>query len=500
MPETWRLANYVILYINNLQRNFPGQLVEYFGPQHPVFEADAHGVSYVRVYPGPSVGSAGLPKSANAVDLNFEDNARLAGYELETPEVPAGQSGVLALYWEPLQAFPERDFTVHVGIRDAEGNIWGGEDRVPVGGMLPVDQWQPGQLLRDVQQVTVPPGTPPGEYTLDVGFWSPTLQRGLEIREGDASLGRLATLTKFKVTQPSGAPALAGDLGITNRLESEAQVAPDAARLLGYEGSPPASARAGDAIPLVLLWRAGTHEPADVQLRLRLSQGDRQWQRAMGHPLGGSYAPENWSPGQLVRDMWNALLPADAPAGRYHLELVAGTPQGDRTLLDLGSIDVLTRPHSFDKPAPQFTQETDLRSPASSSGPSTASTSEGDVTRLLGYALPTDLQPGQNLPVTLYWEALGESERNYVRFVHLLDAGDRIVAQQDGVPSNGDAPVTSWLPGEVLQDDLTIAVPDGLPQGSYRLAVGMYDPASGRRLNTPNDQEQILLSQEIQMR
>jgi 4-amino-4-deoxy-L-arabinose transferase-like glycosyltransferase len=501
MPETWRLANFVILYINNAQRNFPDQLVEYFSPQHPVFEAKAHGVSYVRVYPGPSVGDAGLPKTANAVSLNFEDHARLAGYELETPEVPAGQAGVLALYWEPLQAFPERDFTVHVGIRDAEGNSWGGNDGVPVGGMLPVDQWQPGQLLRDVQQVTIPPGTPPGEYDVEVSFWSPTLQRGLEIRDGDASLGRRATLTKIKVTLPSGPPDLSGaDLGIANRSENEVRVASEGARLLGYEGSPPARARAGDAVPLVLLWQAGTHEPTDVQLHLRLSQGERHWQRAAGHPLGGGYAPSNWTPGQLIRDTWSALLPADAPTGRYQVELVAQGPESDQVLLNLGSIELQTRPHSFDKPHPQFTQEIDLRSPTLLAGRSPASPAEEDVARLLGYDLPAEVRQGQELQLSLYWEALGEPDRNYVRFVHVLDAENRIVAQQDGVPGNGEAPLTSWLAGETLQDNLAIAVPAGLPQGRYRLAVGMYDPASGRRLNTHDNEEQILLSQEIEVR
>jgi len=499
-PEKWRPANFVVVYVNNMQRNKPTQAVEYFGSQRPLFEVKAHGVSYARVYPGPSVDDAGLAQVANRVELDFEDNARLVGYDLETPEAPAGQEAVLALYWQALQPFPQRDFTVHVGIRDAEGILWGGIDGVPVGGLLQVDQWQPGQVLRDVQGVTVPPGTPPGEYNLEVSFWSPTLQRALQIRDRGAPLGNRATITKLRVTQPAKPPALTEDLQVANRLGNEVRVAPDGGRLVGYQSSQSAAARAGDAIPLVLLWQAGSREPTDVALRLRLSQGGQTWQRAAGHSLGGNYPPANWTPGELVRDTWDALLPADAPAGRYQLELVAQTLDGDKVLLDLGSIELLSRLHSFDEPSPQFPQEATLRSPAPLAG--------GDVARFLGYALPAEVQPGQELPVTLYWQALGEAERNYVRFVHVLDAENRIVAQHDGVPGNaesraaggGEVPLTSWLAGEYIQDDLTLTLPADLPSGRYRLAVGMYDRASGQRLTTRDQQEEILLSREVDVR
>jgi hypothetical protein len=95
-PETWGQADFVVLYVNNTQRNLPRPIVEYFASQRPVFEAKAHGVSYARVYPGPSVDEASLAKVANRVNLDFEDSARLVGYDLETPEVPSGQAAVLA--------------------------------------------------------------------------------------------------------------------------------------------------------------------------------------------------------------------------------------------------------------------------------------------------------------------------------------------------------------------------------------------------------------------
>jgi 4-amino-4-deoxy-L-arabinose transferase-like glycosyltransferase len=491
-PEVWRRANFAVLYINMTQRNWPAQAVEYFSYQRPLYEVKAHGVTYVQVYPGPSVRDADLATIANRVDLDFGGNARLIGYDLETPEVSAGESATLTLFWQALGPFPARDFILHLGIKDGNGNEWGEVNHVPVGGMLPVYEWEPGQILRDAHRVVVPPGTPPGKYALTVSWWSPTLARALDVSDRGTPAGNGAALTELGVTQPARPPDPATDLQIANRLEDEVRVAPGAARLVGYQWPQLATVRAGDAIPLTLLWQAGAGEAADAQLLLRLSQGELQWQRAVGHLLGGDYAPENWTAGELVRDTWNAVLPADVPPGRHQLALVARTSAGDKVLLSLGPVEVLVRDHEFNQPSPRFTQEAGLRSPASLAG--------GDMVRLVGYALPDAIQAGQVLPVTLYWEALGEAERSYARFVHVLDANDRIVAQQDGVPGKGDLPVTSWLVGEYVKDDVEIALPAELAPGSYRLAVGLYDPANGRRLTAGDAQERILLTRGLEVR
>jgi hypothetical protein len=43
-------------------------------------------------------------------------------------------------------------------------------------------------------------------------------------------------------------------------------------------------------------------------------------------------------------------------------------------------------------------------------------------------------------------------------------------------------------------------LPADLPAGQYRLAVGMYDPANGQRLTTPDDQGYIFLSRGLDVR
>ncbi|MFC2031653.1 hypothetical protein ACFLWA_13115, partial [Chloroflexota bacterium] len=39
-----------------------------------------------------------------------------------------------------------------------------------------------------------------------------------------------------------------------------------------------------------------------------------------------------------------------------------------------------------------------------------------------------------------------------------------------------------WLPGEYLTDTHLLQLPYDLPDGEYRLAVGLYDPETAQRL------------------
>jgi choline-sulfatase len=44
-------------------------------------------------------------------------------------------------------------------------------DHVPVEGLMPLERWRPGQVVRDRQRIPVPAGTPAGTYTLYVGAY-----------------------------------------------------------------------------------------------------------------------------------------------------------------------------------------------------------------------------------------------------------------------------------------------------------------------------------------
>jgi hypothetical protein len=102
----------------------------------------------------------------------------------------------------------------------------------------------------------------------------------------------------------------------------------------------------------------------------------------------------------------------------------------------------------------------------------------GDSIRLLGYDLT---RQGDQLRLVLFWEGSARPAGDATRFVHLLDAGGRLVAQADGAPQNGFYPTSIWDAGERVRDEVVLDVPPGVA-GELRLAVGFYDPASLERL------------------
>jgi hypothetical protein len=114
----------------------------------------------------------------------------------------------------------------------------------------------------------------------------------------------------------------------------------------------------------------------------------------------------------------------------------------------------------------------------------------GDVATLLGAVLNDDRLPTS---VHLVWRAESETAVSYRVFLHLIGPDGQIVAQSDGEPANWSRPTTGWLPGEIIVDERTLALPDPLPPGAYRLVAGLYDPTSGRRLTTGDGTDAVLI-------
>jgi len=108
--------------------------------------------------------------------------------------------------------------------------------------------------------------------------------------------------------------------------------------------------------------------------------------------------------------------------------------------------------------------------------------------RLSGYALSSVVPAaGEVVTLTLYWTA-GKPQGSYSAFVH-VDGPDGRVAQADGPPASADLyPPARWsriahsLP---LPDRRTLALPEGLEPGTYRLQVGLYRPGTLEPVGQP---------------
>ncbi len=94
---------------------------------------------------------------------------------------------------------------------------------------------------------------------------------------------------------------------------------------------------------------------------------------------------------------------------------------------------------------------------------------------------------------------------DYTVFVHLLGPDGQVWGQVDRAPGDGQRPTSGWLPGEVLLDRYAVPLEVGAPSGVYRVEVGLYEAATGRRLpvkdanGSPLPDDRVLLDQEVQV-
>ena len=94
--------------------------------------------------------------------------------------------------------------------------------------------------------------------------------------------------------------------------------------------------------------------------------------------------------------------------------------------------------------------------------------------RLLGFDLPlAEANPGDDLAVCLYWQAVRDVSRDYVVVLQLRDASGSIWAQEQSRPAYGTYPTMLWEKGEVIRDWHDLPVSPDTPSGEYVLYAGL---------------------------
>lgn len=126
----------------------------------------------------------------------------------------------------------------------------------------------------------------------------------------------------------------------------------------------------------------------------------------------------------------------------------------------------------------------------------------GTALRFYGFDGNVDARAGGQLQLKLWWKTQQQLPTDYRLFAHLLRSDGTIMAQVD-LPYA----TRNWAPQRFLAQELLLPLPADLPPGTYQLAVGLYDPATGQRLplevSNPSDRapdgEHALLLTDIQV-
>jgi hypothetical protein len=119
----------------------------------------------------------------------------------------------------------------------------------------------------------------------------------------------------------------------------------------------------------------------------------------------------------------------------------------------------------------------------------------GDVAVLEGWELRQSDASSNSLQMTLRWLPAGPSAAPLNSFVQALDAETgALLAAWDGTPQAGFAPTAAWQPGQIVEERVALSLPGDAPPPAVRLIAGLYDPATGQRLATPDGSDFVALT------
>ncbi|MDQ4075103.1 MAG: glycosyltransferase family 39 protein [Chloroflexota bacterium] len=118
----------------------------------------------------------------------------------------------------------------------------------------------------------------------------------------------------------------------------------------------------------------------------------------------------------------------------------------------------------------------------------------GDTVRFVGASvLEGEWLQGEQVPMTLFWQAIRAPSSELHVFVQALDEQGTVRAARDLPPVNGTFSTTEWQVGDLVRDPHRLDLPADLPPGIYRLIAGLYDPSSGNRLAVQGGQDAVEL-------
>lgn len=410
---------------------------------------------------------------------DFGHMLALTGLDWEARRAEPGESLSLMLRWRNIAQAPiPEDYVATLRLVDRAGHVRGlgsqslravdrytyfDEEGVEQTQYIGTTQWPEAETTIDRFELPVDPATPPGEYRVLLRLhpedaWDGALTR---IDPSGAFTGYDLDLGMVEVLPAAQFPD-AADLPMQTPVGVE--VAPGL-RLEGHT-LPSGPVRPGDKMTASIFWSAESSS-GDYMLRLVLRDQDRVWSETLAWPAGEAHPTSLWRAGEVILGMYDLLIDPETPSGHY--SLMAEFLGGGRThdAYSLGTVEVAGVPRMFEAPEVEHSLDVGL----------------GVGIRLLGYDLPDRVVTAdQIVGITLHWYAQSSPVRSYTVFVHLLDKEGQIVAQIDTLPLGGAHPTTAWLEDEFVRDDYRLSLPDDIAPGAYRIAVGLYDVGTGRRL------------------
>ncbi len=245
-------------------------------------------------------------------------------------------------------------------------------------------------------------------------------------------------------------------------------------KVLGYSFDRD-SVEAGQAAQLTLAMRAPITPTHILMPYALLGKQEYHW------TTDSRLLTPEWKPGEVIVECYEIPIPFNTPPGGYEVMLGFSDLSAGRDVLNPIPLQKLSI-------APAQRAYVGL--------PADIVANFNEQIALLGATangvwhtpeLPMiTVKPGETIEVWLNWLAQQQVDESYTVFVHLIDGGNQLHAQQDYTPLGGAFPTQLWIPkwiaGQSVHDPYQIKVPDDLPPGEYFIEAGLYGMTSQRRV------------------
>ncbi len=282
------------------------------------YEAAVNGETCARIFvdaPPRNFTAPTLPGTAQ-LNLDFNNEIRLLGYNLPARRINPGGRLPLTLYWQALDIVGE-DYLIFDNLLDAGQQRWGGYDRRPRDGYSTL-RWVPGEIITDAFGVPVDPAAPNGIYTVDIGLYRAVDGVAAPLPVAVEGQPQSQTSVRLGPIKVGGPPP---DIVTQNPQPQVSLNQPfgDEITLLGFDvqGSRFNVGPETLNLELVFYWHAERIPAADYTVFLHLRNGaNENVAQKDSPPASGRYPTGLWDAGEIIVD--EITLPvADVPPGEY---------------------------------------------------------------------------------------------------------------------------------------------------------------------------------------
>jgi 4-amino-4-deoxy-L-arabinose transferase-like glycosyltransferase len=233
----------------------------------------------------------------------------------------------------------------------------------------------------------------------------------------------------------------------------------------------------GGRIPVTLYWR--TDEKLNENYSIYLHALGRDYAvigKIDSYPGGGSLPSTRMEPGVIYADHYSLELDPDFPAPTRVRILIGAAQRSDESF-------VVIDPAALGGSPGAAVVEAGVAYPDQMIGCTLTMERVERIATLGGFAellvdqIDVTAQAGDTIPVELIWDRIGDTADNWTVFVHLNATNGTTVAQADAPPLGDFYPTSLWKRSCRVLDKHMLTLPAEIRPGTYRIMVGMYNPA-----------------------